>query len=174
MVREGTFREDLFFRLNVVSVRIPPLRERRDEIPALVNTFLSRYSVRYGKPRPRLSQRLQRAFERYPFPGNVRELENMMKRIVVLGSELSVLQELSGGERRVGGDLEALLTELEASAGDLPLREVGARAALEAERHAIESALLHTNWNRKQAARLLSVSYKTLLQKIRECGLEPE
>jgi len=177
MVRAGTFREDLFFRLNVVTVRIPPLRERREELPALVDTFLARYSVRYGKARPRLSQRLQRALERYAFPGNVRELENMMKRIVVLGSESSVLQELLGGDRRGGGEsssLEALLSELEATAGDLPLREVGARAALEAERHAIESVLFHTNWNRKQAARLLSVSYKTLLQKIRECGLEPE
>jgi len=177
MVRAGTFREDLFFRLNVVTVRIPPLRERREELAALVDAFLTRYSVRYGKSRPRLSQRLQRALERYAFPGNVRELENMMKRIVVLGSESSVLQDLLGSERRGAGDtssLEALLSELEATAGDLPLREVGARAALEAERHAIENVLFHTNWNRKQAARLLSVSYKTLLQKIRECGLEPE
>jgi two-component system response regulator AtoC len=177
MVREGTFREDLFFRLNVVTLRIPPLRERRDDLPALVNAFLARYSVRYGKPRPRLSRRLQRAFERYAFPGNVRELENMVKRIVVLGSESSVLQDLHGGERRGGGEtsnLEALLAELEQTAGAIPLREVGARAAQEAERHAIESVLFHTNWNRKQAARILSVSYKTLLQKIRDCGLEPE
>jgi len=177
MVREGTFREDLFFRLNVVSLRIPPLRERRDEISTLANTFLARYSVRYGKPRPRLSQRLQRAFERYPFSGNVRELENMIKRIVVLGSESSVLRDVLGpSERRRGAGgsaIQALLDQLEETAGQLPLREVGARAALEAERQAIENVLFHTNWNRKQAARLLGVSYKTLLQKIRECGLEP-
>jgi two-component system response regulator AtoC len=176
MVREGTFREDLFFRLNVVRVRIPPLRERRDEISTLVNTFLARYSVRYGRSRPRLSQRLRRALERYAFPGNVRELENMMKRVVVLGSESSVLQDLLDSERRASGEgspLEALLAELEETAGDVPLREVGARAALQAERHAIESVLFFTNWNRKQAARILNVSYKTLLQKIRECGLDP-
>jgi len=175
MVRDGTFREDLFFRLNVVYVRLPPLRERRDEIASLVSTFLARYSVRYNRVRPRLSQRLQRAFERYSFPGNVRELENMIKRIVVLGGEASVLQELLGGERRVGegsSALETLLDELEQTAGDLPLREVGARAALEAERQVIENVLFQTNWNRKKAARLLGVSYKTLLQKIRECGLE--
>jgi two-component system response regulator AtoC len=174
MVREGTFREDLFFRLNVVNLRIPPLRERRDEISTLVETFLARYSARYARTRPRLSRRLRRAFERYPFPGNVRELENMIKRIVVLGTESSVLRDLLGGERRVYGEgsaLEALLLELEESAGNVPLREVGARAALEAERQAIESALLKTDWNRKRAARLLGVSYKTLLQKIRECGL---
>ncbi len=177
MVRGGAFREDLFFRLNVVSLRIPPLRERRDEIPALVSTFLARYSARYGKQRPRLSQRLQRSFERYAFPGNVRELENMIKRIVVLESESSVLQDLLGGERRQGlkpSTLETLLIELEQTAGDLPLREVGARAALEVERQAIESVLYQTNWNRRQAARLLSVSYKTLLQKIRVCGLQPD
>jgi DNA-binding NtrC family response regulator len=177
MVGEGTFRKDLFFRLNVVTIRIPPLRERRDEISSLVNTFLTRYSVRYRRLRPRLSKRLQRAFERYPFPGNVRELENMIKRIVVLGSESSVLQDLLAGGGR--GDssranaLDALLAELEQTAGDLPLREVGARAALEAERNAIETVLFRTNWNRKQAARLLGVSYKTLLHKIRECGVEP-
>jgi len=177
MVRGGAFREDLFFRLNVVSLRIPPLRERRDEIPALVSTFLARYSARYGKQRPRLSQRLQRSFERYAFPGNVRELENMIKRIVVLESESSVLQDLLGGERRQGlkpSTLETLLIELEQTAGDLPLREVGARAALEVERQAIESVLYQTNWNRRQAARILSVSYKTLLQKIRVCGLQPD
>jgi two-component system response regulator AtoC len=175
MVRAGSFREDLFFRLNVVTLRIPPLRERPDALPVLVNTFLARYSARFGRPRPRLSQRIQHALARYPFPGNVRELENMIKRIVVLGSEFSVLQELLAYGRRGGGEtdnLEALLTELEQTAGDVPLREVGARAALEAERRAIGSVLLYTNWNRKQAARLLSVSYKTLLQKIRECGLE--
>jgi DNA-binding NtrC family response regulator len=175
MVKTGGFREDLFFRLNVVRLELPPLRDRREEVPALVATFLARYSARYRKPRPRLSLRLQRAFDRHPFPGNVRELENMIKRIVVLGSEASVLQELLGrSERRPGSALAALLVELEQTAGELPLREVGARAALEAEREAIDRVLFQTGWNRKQAARLLGVSYKTLLQKIRECGLEPE
>ncbi|HKE11448.1 MAG TPA: sigma-54 dependent transcriptional regulator [Myxococcota bacterium] len=177
MVQAGTFRKDLFFRLNVVSLRLPPLRERRDEIPTLVNTFLSRYSVRYGRSRPRLSQRLLRAFGRYPFPGNVRELENMIKRIVVLGNESSVLHDVLGpGESRGLGEsaIQALLAQLEETAGELPLREVGARVALEVERHTIESVLLRTNWNRKQAARFLNVSYKTLLQKIRECGLDPD
>jgi two-component system response regulator AtoC len=176
MVREGTFREDLFFRLNVVTVTLPPLRERREEIPTLVEGFLRAFAARYRRPLPRLSDRLMRALERYAFPGNVRELENMMKRIIVLESESQILDELqrAGHAGRPGGSsLLRLIEEIEATAGQIPLREVGRRAALEAERETIDRVLHHTNWNRKQAARLLGVSYKTLLQKIRECGLEP-
>jgi DNA-binding NtrC family response regulator len=175
MVRQGAFREDLFFRLNVVTVFLPPLAERREEIPLLVDTFSRRFAVRYGRPVPRLSDRLLRAFERYPFPGNVRELENMVKRIVVLGNEEPILNEMLRAERgdRSGSSLRALIEEIERTAGELPLREVGRRVSLEAERLTIDRALQHTHWNRKRAARLLGVSYKTLLQKIRDCGLEP-
>ena len=176
MVREGTFREDLFFRLNVVTVTLPPLRERREEIPTLVDGFLRAFAARYGKPLPRLSERLLRALERYAFPGNVRELENMMKRIIVLESEAQILDEVLRADRSgkpPGSSLLRLIEEIEATAGQIPLREVGRRAALEAERETIDRVLHHTHWNRKQAARLLGVSYKTLLQKIRDCGLEP-
>jgi DNA-binding NtrC family response regulator len=178
MVKEGGFREDLYFRLNVVSVQIPPLRDRREEIPALVEIFLRRYSIKYRRPRRTLSPTLMRAFSRYPFPGNVRELENMIKRIVVLESETSILEEILGGSQldleRAESSFQSLLAEIEESAGQVPLREVGRRAALEAERQTIERILHRTQWNRKQAARLLGVSYKTLLQKIRECGLADE
>ena len=176
MVAEGTFREDLYFRLNVVNVFIPPLRERREEVPLLIDNFLRRFSARYGKRVRVLSPRLVDAIERYSFPGNVRELENMMKRVVVLENEEAILSEIQGFDRvdRQAGDaMRALLEEVEQTAGDVPLREVGRRAAQEAEREAIEQVLHHTNWNRKQAARLLGVSYKTLLHKIRDCGLEP-
>jgi two-component system response regulator AtoC len=177
MVSEGTFREDLYFRMNVVNIQIPPLRERREEVPLLVTSFLERFSARYGKPVPVLSDALMDALERYSFPGNVRELENMMKRVVVLGSEDTILVEMAAadrGGRPRGEALKALLDEIEATAGDIPLREVGKRASMEAEREAIDRVLHHTNWNRKQAARILNVSYKTLLQKIRGCGLEPD
>jgi two-component system response regulator AtoC len=177
MVEEGSFREDLYFRLNVVNVMIPPLRERREEIQPLVDSFLARFALRYGKPVPSLSQRTLDELQRYPFPGNVRELENMMKRVVVLESEETILQEMLQAERASGRDgeaLRALLEMVEETAGDIPLKEVGRRAAMEAEREAIERVLYYTDWNRKAAARLLSVSYKTLLQKIRSCGLEPE
>ncbi len=175
MVRAGTFREDLFFRLNVVTVFLPPLSERREEIPPLVEGFLRRFAARYGRPVPRLSDRLVRAFERHSFPGNVRELENLVKRIVVLGSEEPILTDILRAERgdRSGSSLRELIEEIERTAGEVPLREVGRRAALEVERLTIDRALQHTQWNRKRAARMLGVSYKTLLQKIRECGLEP-
>jgi two-component system response regulator AtoC len=177
MTAGGQFREDLYFRLNVVTVRIPPLRERPDELPALIDHFLARSARRYAKPRPELSPRLLGLLGRYPFPGNVRELENLIKRVVVFESEEPVLGALvHGGERSGARGLEAftrVLDEMEASAGELPLRDVGRRAALEAEREAIERVLHQTSWNRKRAAGLLGVSYKTLLQKIRDCGLEP-
>jgi two-component system response regulator AtoC len=175
MVAAGDFREDLYFRLNVVAVDIPPLRERREEVPLLVETFLNRYVKVYERPRIGLSQRLIEALGTYAFPGNVRELENMIKRIVVLESEEGVLAEVerpqtSRNERRA--QLDAMLEEVEATAGELPLKEVGRRFALEVEREAIAHILRQTGWNRKQAATRLGVSYKTLLHKIRECGLD--
>ncbi|MEZ4292495.1 MAG: sigma-54 dependent transcriptional regulator [Myxococcota bacterium] len=175
MVAAGGFREDLYFRLNVVAIDIPPLRDRRQEIPQLVERFLARYATAYERPNRGLSPALIAAMAGYDFPGNVRELENMIKRIVVLESEESILRELarpraSRAERRA--ELDALLQEMEESAGDLPLKEVGRRFALEVEREAIEHVLGLTGWNRKHAASRLGISYKTLLQKIRECGVD--
>jgi two-component system response regulator AtoC len=175
MVASGDFREDLYFRLNVVAIDIPPLRERREEIPLLVETFLERYADLYEREHRGLSQSVIEALGEYGFPGNVRELENLIKRIVVLESEDGVLADLrrpraSRAERRA--ELDALLAEMEASAGEVPLREVGKRFAMEIEREAIEHMLERTGWNRKRAARRLGISYKTLLQKIRDCEVE--
>jgi DNA-binding NtrC family response regulator len=175
LARERRFREDLFFRLNVVNVHVPPLRERRDEIPALARHFLARAAERYGRPAPRPSARLLAALEAHAFPGNVRELENLMKRLVVLGSEGLIARELGAKSRGQGRRrFEDLLTEVEETAGQLPLKEVGRRAAMLAEGDAIARVLDSTHWNRRRAARLLGVSYKTLLAKIRECELGPE
>ncbi len=175
MVADGNFREDLFFRLNVVAIEVPALRERRDEIPLLVEMFMDRYARLYERPNHGLSQQMIEAMNQYKFPGNVRELENMIKRVVVLENEESVLEDLrrpkaSRAERRV--ELDAILVEMEETAGELPLREVGRRFALEIEREAIEHVLKLTGWNRKQAATRLGISYKTLLHKIRDCQVE--
>jgi DNA-binding NtrC family response regulator len=175
MVAAGDFREDLFFRLNVVAIDIPPLRERREEVPLLVETFLDRYVALYQRSYRGLSQELIEAMNEYEFPGNIRELENMIKRVVVLENEDSILDDLrrpraSRSERRA--ELDAILCEMEESAGEIPLREVGRRFAMEIEREAIEHMLKLTGWNRKQAASRLGVSYKTLLQKIRDCEVE--
>ena len=99
MVAEGAFRADLFFRLNVVNVTIPPLRERCEEIPILIESFLHRYSALYGKPVPAIGAELMDAFRRYAFPGNVRELENLIKRVIVLESDRPVLNEMLERER---------------------------------------------------------------------------
>ncbi len=182
MVRDGEFREDLFFRLNVVSILIPPLRDRREEMEPLCELFLRRYSALYERPIAQLSDRLVSSFERYPFPGNIRQLENMIKRIIVLGNETSILEEVLGGSMSGSGGasatdsgaLEGILQRAEANAGTVPLKDVGRQAASEAERQVIEQVLYHTSWNRKQASKILNVSYKTLLHKIRESGLEGE
>jgi transcriptional regulator with PAS, ATPase and Fis domain len=177
MVAQNEFREDLYFRLNVVNILIPPLRERKEEIEPLVERFLERYGFKYGKSVRSASKAMLTAFNSYEFPGNVRELENMVKRIVVMGGEDSVLAELverESNRRDSSAGFEALLEEMEATAGKVPLREVGRRAAMEVEREAIDLALRMTDWNRKKAALLLGVSYKTLLQKIRECDLVAE
>ena len=177
MVADKRFREDLYFRLNVVNVSIPPLRERNEEIPQLVDYFLRRWSFRYGKVVGAVSKELLDSFGSYPFPGNVRELENMIKRIVVLESETSVRNDMARQGSRASrgrGELMSVIQHLEETAGEVPLREVGRVVALQAEKEMIDEALRRTGWNRKQAAKLLQVSYKTLLQKIRGCGLHPD
>jgi len=176
MIADGSFREDLYFRLNVVNLRLPALRERREEIAPLVDTFFERFTRAYHRPPRQPSADLMEALQRHTFPGNVRELENMVKRIVVLETEAPILQELarfSGSGRHARRSFQDLLEEIEETAGDVPLREVGRRAAVEIEREAIGFVLDQTGWNRKQAAKRLGVSYKTLLQKIRDCELEP-
>ena len=175
-VQEGTFREDLFYRLNVVTIQLPPLRDRKDAIPLLVDFFLQKYNEQYRKSLPPLSPETLATLIQYHWPGNVRELENMVKRMVVLGNERSVLQEISLKEapptrEPAGGlDLEALGADLVNGKG-VDLKAISKRAAQIAEKRVIERVLQQTRWNRKEAAERLQISYKALLYKMKEAGL---
>ena len=205
-VASGRFREDLYFRLNVVTIHLPPLRERREEIPVLSDHFLKKYSVQYNKPISKISPELSRQFLHYDWPGNVRQLENLIKRLVILGSEAGIAKELVqppvmvtplhvvplppphagavqppsavvpppagvnhtaafGGDDVPGGATAA-------GARSVSLKDIARTAAREAERELILRMLTRTRWNRKEAAEILGISYKALLYKIKENGLD--
>jgi two-component system, NtrC family, response regulator AtoC len=219
-VADGQFREDLFFRLNVVSVYLPPLRERREEVPILADYFLKKYSVQYNKPGVDLSAETTRLLMEYDWPGNVRELENLIQRTVVLGAEAPIRKEIAhciamaaqrvtAGSVRQGANVASSaaigrraatngtrsvvpigsptgtvvpaaagpLTPAEiacaaAEAGNYSLKDISRTAAREAERELIFKMLQQTRWNRKETAEILGISYKALLYKIKENGLD--
>ena len=164
----GEFREDLYYRLNVVEIRVPPLRERREEIPFLASYFLARFNEQYGRDKQLAPATLARLTE-YAWAGNIRELENVIRRMVVLTDGEQAFQALvapsQSGRGAAAPRLAPIVTE--------GLREIARHAAREAERKALVEVLEHVRWNRAEAARLLRVSYKTLLNKIAECELTP-
>lgn len=187
---EKRVQEELFYRLSVFELRVPPLRERHGEIPMLLGHLMNRLARRYGVPAPHFSSALLDACQQYSWPGNLRELENFAKRFLAHGDESAALQELHSrpdcrfaikGEN-VNGNGHAKIsiypsdgypsnphTAEEKSSLKLLVRN----AKGEAERGAIADALEQTHWNRKAAARLLNVSYRALLYKIQEYGLVP-
>jgi two-component system response regulator AtoC len=196
-VEEGFFREDLFYRLNVVTIHIPPLRERREEIPLFLEFFLRKYSEYYGKQPPAFSDYAANRMLEYAWPGNIRELENLVKRYVIVGNEAQIIRELSThkpivssttGNTPLWGLKEQIAQPAagQSGNGNLPsqdpspapinplneleapsLLDIGKRAATLAEREAIERVLTQTRWNRRQAAKILKVSYKALLNKLK-------
>jgi two-component system response regulator AtoC len=177
-VAKAEFREDLFYRLNVVTVTLPPLRERGAAIPFLIEHFLEKFAREYKKTPKAISVEALATLVAYPWPGNVRELENMLRRIVVLGGEQAVLQELTARtprarERASDGGIVAdeLLTPEFANGGSLDLKAIAKRAAAVAEKRVIARVLEQTRWNRKEAAGRLQISYKALLYKMKDCGL---
>jgi DNA-binding NtrC family response regulator len=206
MMARGQFREDLYYRLKVIEAVVPPLRERRDEIGSLTDVFVAKYSERYNRPVRPISADLRARLLQYDWPGNIRELENMVKRYVVLQDEQLVMRELSKPPRASHAFLEApgdapadIAPPLPSPRAPMPgagrlghdggevrdvtpvsavgpesrrLADVGRDAALAAERTAIAGALTQVHWNRRKAAQLLGVSYKTLLNKIKQTGLE--
>jgi DNA-binding NtrC family response regulator len=199
MLLRNEFREDLYYRLKVIEVTVPPLRERRAEIVHLTHFFMDRYARRYNRPTRELSPELAELFQTYEWPGNIRELENMIKRIVILQDENLVVREVTRTAARPAPSLAAAApgahghgstaveTESEggvavaeeeefeepvvAAPAGSRLADVSKTAALKAERTIIEETLRHVHWNRRRAAEQLGVSYKTLLNKIKECGI---
>jgi len=162
------FREDLYYRLNVVEIKVPPLRERREEIPALASRLLARFNSQYGRQKQLMPETLTRLAE-YPWLGNVRELENVIRRLVVLGDGEQAIEALvTPGRNGHNGHCSAPRPVVAEG-----LREVGRRGAREAERKALLEVLDRVSWNRTEAARILRVSYKTILTKISEYGLTP-
>ncbi|HXN25260.1 MAG TPA: sigma-54 dependent transcriptional regulator [Candidatus Dormibacteraeota bacterium] len=168
-MKSGKLREDLYYRLNVLSINVPPLRERTSEIPLLFKHFLIKYSEKFNKDAPQPSEHLLEAAIRYPWPGNLRELENFVKRYVILEDDEGSFREL----------LEMSAARQRTSPREEPVapREQGLKALVrglkdEAETEAIADALEKTRWCRKDAAKMLGISYKALLYKMRQFNLD--
>src|SRR5438093_4456187 len=161
------FREDLYYRLNVVEIRIPPLRERKEEIPLLASSFLSRFNAQYGRTKQLSSETMARLSE-HSWSGNVRELENVILRMVVLTDGEQAFEALLARCRNGHAP-----THRTAPLVSEALKEIARRGAGDAERKALVEVLDRVQWNRAEASRILKVSYKTLLNKIAECKLSP-
>jgi two-component system, NtrC family, response regulator AtoC len=162
-VDAGRFRRELYFRLNGVCLRLPPLRERKEDIPALVDYFVNKHSVLLKKVAPPIGYKAIEAMSAYHWPGNIRELENLARKLVVFGDVQIALNDL-----QISGIVNNAAPE-SSQGGSL---KVAARAASKkAECELIMQALERTRWNRKQAARELQISYKSLLYKIKQIGV---
>ena len=163
-VEVGRFRQDLFYRINVVNIQMPALRERAADIPVLVQYFLDLYNEKYNARARPLSAQLLSQLQRYHWPGNIRELENLMRRYAILGTEEAITSELVARKQEMFDDDIPL-------DGPISLKKVTRAAVLELERKIILKVLQANHWNRKRAARALSISYRALLYKIRDVGL---
>ncbi len=159
-------REDLSYRLNAFTINLPPLRERKEEIPILLKHFMTRLAERYARPALPFSPAMLDTCMRYQWPGNVRELENFVKRYLIMGDETAAIRELEPRSAVVAG------ASASAAAPNGGLKRLVRSLKDEAEAEAITRTLEQTNWNRKEAARLLNISYKALLYKTRQYGIE--
>jgi two-component system, NtrC family, response regulator AtoC len=164
------FREDLYYRLNAFTIQIPPLRERKEEIPLLLRHFMGVFAARYGRTPLPVSPALVQACLNYRWPGNLRELENFVKRYLILGDEPLILSELESkqADRNASDELPAIAPKSKPQ----DLKSLVRSLKDEAEAGAISRTLNETKWNRKEAARKLNISYKALLYKIRQFNLD--
>lgn len=160
-VRSGRFREDLYYRLSGVCLRLPPLRQRKEDISLLMSHFLSKYAHDFQRSAPALSPQTQQLFQDYAWPGNIRELEDAAKAIVALGNESVAM-----------GGLRAMLMKADRSGNGekVSLKQAARAASREAEKELILKVLNRTRWNRRRAAQELQISYKALLYKLKQIG----
>jgi two-component system response regulator AtoC len=163
-IENGTFRQDLFYRINVVNLYMPPLRERRGDIEDLVRYFLEYYNRKYNCRARALSPELMLVLQKYHWPGNIRELENLIKRYVILGNEEAISSDLATQHQ------EYFNPDISVD-GPISLKKLTRQAVRELERKVILKVLQANHWNRKQAAKALNISYRALLYKIRDAGL---
>ncbi len=162
-VKSGRLREDLYYRISGICLRLPPLRQRRDDIPHLVNFFLAKYAQDFRRPVPVLSAQTQQLFQDYAWPGNIRELEDASKAIVALGDESVAM----GGLRSM-----LMKSDRPLNGERISLKQAARAASREAEKVLILKVLTRTRWNRRRAAEELQISYKALLYKLKQIGYE--
>jgi len=160
-VKANRLREDLYYRISGVCLRLPPLRQRKEDIPYLMNFFLAKYAQDFRRAVPQLSEQTLRLFQEYSWPGNIRELEDAAKAIVALGNEAVAM-----------GGLRSLLTSSDRNGNGerISLKQASRAASREAERELILKVLDRTRWNRRRAAQELQISYKALLYKLKQIG----
>lgn len=169
-IAEKLFRDDLFYRLNEITLPIPPLRERPDDIPILVDHFVHKYATDYNREYHPISPEALRFLQQQPWPGNVRQVENLIKQVVVRNDE-QILYDLL--EKKTDSVLQDDLTPTaeELKSDGLSLKKRVSRAVEREERRLIGEVLRRTNWNRRKASKLLEISYRSLLYKIKEYRL---
>lgn len=163
-MRQGRFREELYYRINGACLRLPPLRERKEDIPLLVDYILRRYSAELGRKVPRLTSQTQDRLKNYSWPGNVRELENVVRKMVALQDEEVAIGDLAKEEP------QEAKTGIE-SEQRTSLKRAARAASQSVERELILKTLDRTRWNRKRASQELQISYKALLYKLKQLGL---
>ena len=172
-IEKKRFRNDLYFRLNDVTISLPPLRARMDDLPLLYHAFMKRYAPQFGKEPVPLTAEIEQDLSNYSWPGNVRELESFVKRMMVLGYE-NALRQLKGAGafstplKPPVDDASGPQASPPLEPGSCSLKQIAQEAVTEAEKAAIRQALEQTKWNKKRAAALLGVSYRSLLYKVKE------
>lgn len=164
------FRDDLFYRLNEITLPIPPLRERPDDIPILVDHFVHKYATEYNREYHPISPEALRFLQQQPWPGNVRQVENLIKQVVVRNDE-QILYDLLETKTDSGVQYELAPTAEELKSDGLSLKKRVSRAVEREERRLIGEVLRRTNWNRRKASKMLEISYRSLLYKIKEYRL---